>query len=66
MSLIEEYFELYKKHEKESDEEKKIILLMQIGGFYEAYESHDGIGCAQIVSKLLNMHLTKKRETGSW
>lgn len=61
MSLIEEYFELYKKHEKESDEEKKIILLMQIGGFYEAYESHDGIGCAQIVSKLLNMHLTKKK-----
>lgn len=61
MSLLEEYFQLYEKHVKEYDEDKEIILLMQVGSFYEAYESHDGIGCAQIVSKLLNMHLTKKK-----
>ena len=68
MSLLEEYFQLYEKHAREHDEDKEIILLMQIGSFYEAYEKHDGVGCAQRVSKLLNMHLTKKKgkqEAGS-
>jgi DNA mismatch repair protein MutS len=61
MSLLEEYFELYEKHQRECMEENKIILLMQVGGFYEAYESFEGIGCAQLVSRLLNMNLTKKK-----
>ena len=61
-TMLEDYFELYKKHEHEvPKEENKPLLLMQVGKFYEAYENHHGVGCAIQVANLLNMQLTKKK-----
>jgi DNA mismatch repair protein MutS len=62
MSLLQDY---YKECEKYKENEK-VIVLMQIGGFYEAYQRPDGLGSAEIVSKALHMHLTKKKNKDVW
>lgn len=59
--LLEEYFIKLDKHRKELNDEQ-LLLLMQVGSFYEAYEMDEPIskGCAKIISNVLRMHLTKK------
>jgi DNA mismatch repair protein MutS len=58
--LLEEYFRLYERHREELAGET-VVMLMQVGSFYEAYEV-DGPprGCARVLSDVLRMHLTKK------
>ena len=51
--LLEKYFEIWR-------ENPQILLLMQVGGFYEAYGDDEGHGSAKKISQLLNIHLTKK------
>ena len=56
--LLQEYFnqlDFYRKEFKNNE----LLLLMQVGSFYEAYEIEDR-GCAKIISNVLRMHLTKK------
>lgn len=62
MSLIKEYFKECEKY-KDND---RVVVLMQVGGFYEAYQRPDGIGSAAKVSQVLNMHLTKKKSKEEW
>jgi DNA mismatch repair protein MutS len=58
--LLEEYFNLLDNHRKELND-KNLLLLMQVGSFYEAYEMEEPQrGCAKIISNVLRMHLTKK------
>jgi len=59
--LLSEYFDLLEKHEKDFKREN-VVLLMQVGSFYEAYEIDEPVrrGCAKIISDVLRMHLTKK------
>lgn len=60
-TMIEEYFELYKKHQKEVPI-GKVVVLMQVGKFYEAYENDSGNGCAKLVSEVLQTQLTKTKK----
>lgn len=58
--LLNEYFELLEKHKKELKNEN-VLLLMQVGSFYETYEIDEPkMGCAKIISNILRIHLTKK------
>jgi len=58
--LLNEYFELFEKYKDEFKNEQ-LLLLMQVGSFYEAYEIDEpNRGCAKIISNVLRMHLTKK------
>lgn len=58
--LLSEYFDLIETYQKEFKDEE-VLLLMQVGSFYEAYEIDDPPrGCAKIISTILRMHLTKK------
>jgi DNA mismatch repair protein MutS len=59
--LLSEYFDLLEKHEKDFKNEH-VLLLMQVGSFYEAYEIDEPKrrGCAKLISDVLRMHLTKK------
>lgn len=62
MSLIQEYFKECEKYKKGD----RVIVLIQVGGFYETYLRPDGVGSADVVSKELNMHLTKKKNKEEW
>jgi DNA mismatch repair protein MutS len=52
--LLDEYIDVCK--EKGED----ILVLMQVGGFYEAYTDIHDVGSAKKLSRLLNIHLTRK------
>jgi DNA mismatch repair protein MutS len=54
-SIHSYYFDLWKKHCKT----EKDVLLLEVGSFYETYEFEEQ-GSAKIVSKELNIILTKK------
>jgi DNA mismatch repair protein MutS len=54
-SIHSYYFDLWKKHCKS----EKDVLLLEVGSFYETYEFEEQ-GSAKIVSKELNIILTKK------
>lgn len=62
LSLVQEYF---KECEKYADN-KRIVILVQVGNFYETYQRPDGVGSAEKVSEVLNMHLTKKKGKEKW
>lgn len=51
--LVEKYFEICR-------ENPGVLVLMQVGGFYEAYGDENGNGSAKRLSQVLNIHLTKK------
>lgn len=51
--LLEKYFEICREH-------PNLLVLMQVGGFYEAYGDDQGLGSAKRLSQILNIHLTKK------
>lgn len=51
--LLDNYFEIWRKN-------PDVLLLMQVGGFYEAYGDEEGNGSAKKLSKVLGIHLTKK------
>ena len=51
--LLEKYFEICREH-------PTLLMLMQVGGFYEAYGDDQGHGSAKKLSQILNIHLTKK------
>ena len=50
--LLENYFAICR-------ENPEVLVLMQVGGFYEAY-GDDNEGSAKKLSRILNIHLTKK------
>lgn len=52
--LLEKYFQICENEGKDK------IVMMQVGGFYEAYTNENDIGSAKELSRLLNIHLTKK------
>ena len=66
MSLISEYFELCEKmhsaiHGSHAGSiDKPVLVLMQVGSFYESYEDPQGRGNARDISRVLNIHLTRK------
>lgn len=57
--LIENYFELQKHAEEKYG--KNTLVFIEIGSFYEIYET-DNIGKASEISKVLNILLTKKNK----
>ena len=57
MFLVEEYYNNLKELKTI---ETKIILLFQVGNFYEAYSNEEKNGCAVELSQILHMQLTKK------
>lgn len=59
--MLEEYFTALEAKRIEL-EDPNLLLLMQVGSFYEAYEVEEPWprGCAKIVSDILRIHLTKK------
>jgi len=59
--LLQEYFHQLEEYRK-TYQNKDILLLMQVGSFYEAYEIDEPKpkGCAKCISNVLRMHLTKK------
>ena len=62
MLLVEEYYEKCRFHKEEYE---KIIVIFQVGKFYEAYSSPDkttDVGCARDLANVLNMMLTKKNK----
>lgn len=62
MGLYDEYFSYYKKYKKEYGE--NIIILMQVGSFYEIYEITEPelLGNANKVSNVLNFVYTSKNK----
>jgi len=53
-SLIDEYFRICKAHPDR-------LVVIQVGSFYEAYGDESGLlGSAKILSRVLNIHLTRK------
>lgn len=59
MSIVESYYDLCDKHNKEQNNS---LVIIQIGSFYESYENEKGRGNAKKISELLNMNLTKKNK----
>ena len=62
-------FEQLREYYKEASsyrEEEKVILLIRVGGFYEAYYTPDGRGSGKIFSEVLHMHLTCKKPSEEW
>ena len=59
--LLQEYFHQLEEYRK-TYQNSELLLLMQVGSFYEAYEIDEPIskGCAKCISNVLRMHLTKK------
>lgn len=58
--LLEEYFTTLERHQKELQNET-VVLLMQVGSFYEAYEmDNPSRGSARVLSEALRMHLARK------
>lgn len=59
--LLKEYFDLLEMHKAQFPNEN-VLLLMQVGGFYEAYEVDEPVkrGCARELSDVLRIHLAKK------
>jgi len=59
--LLEEYFRLLEFHRRDF-QDGDLLLLMQVGSFYEAYEIDEPVsqGCAKLISHVLRMHLTRK------
>ncbi len=63
-SLIDEYFDLQIEFEKKYGE--KTIVLMQVGGFFEAYGVNNNIekiGNLNYVSELLNIQLSRRNKS---
>lgn len=56
---IRQYFELYNEYTKKFGE--KTAVLMCVGKFYECYQLFD-YGNAELISKVLDMRLTKKNK----
>lgn len=62
-------FEQLKEYFKECSsyrEEDKMISLMRVGKFYEAYYSPKGEGSGKIVSEILHMHISSKKPSEEW
>ena len=60
MSLLSEYFGIYTEYRDKYGE--KIVVLMQVGSFYEVYGIESKLGNAEEVSGLLNVVLTRKNK----
>jgi DNA mismatch repair protein MutS len=60
LTIIDEY--LIEQKEAEKKYGKDVIILIEIGQFYEVYENNEKIGKAKEVSELLNIQLTKKNK----
>lgn len=61
MLLTEEYYEKYRLHKEQYD---RIIVMFQVGKFYEAYSSDsDDEGSGKEMSRILHMALTKKNKS---
>ena len=63
MSLIDDYFDLQKQYEKQYGE--KTVVFLEKGMFYEIYSvdnNTEQIGLAHIVSKYLNIQLTRSNK----
>ena len=58
-TLIEFYISVQKKYEKKYG--KDVVVIIEVGSFYEVYEVNE-IGKAREISYLLNMILTKKNK----
>lgn len=59
---LKEYFKDCSSYQ----EEDKMISIMRVGKFYEAYYSPEGEGSGKIVSEILHMHLTCKKPAEEW
>ncbi len=57
--LTEIYFEIHNYYEKKY---KNVVVLMEIGSFFEIYEAN-GVGKAREIASILNIQLTKKNKS---
>ena len=62
MGIIKDYFDLYTKY---TTQYKNVILLMQVGSFYEAYSTNTIGPNTKNISNILNIILTKKDKSKS-
>lgn len=63
MGILDEYFKYHEEYEAKYGQ--KIVILMQVGSFYETYAYDDGtktVGNATEISALLNIILTSKNK----
>ena len=63
MTLIDHYFDLQKKYENQYG--RKTVVFLEKGMFYEIYSvdnDTEKIGLAHIISKYLNIQLTKSNK----
>ena len=58
MSLVLEYLKIYEDHTKKYGE--KVVILMQVGSFYECYSTNNRGSNLEELSNLLNIVLTRK------
>ena len=60
MTIIDDYFDYYKKYKNIYGE--KTVILMQVGSFFEMYETTEDVSITNIknIAELLNIHVTKK------
>lgn len=57
--IFDEYSKFYNKHLKDFNNEK-IVLLLQVGSFYEIYDDGNKISYMEELGSILNMVVTKK------
>ena len=60
MTIVDDYFNYYKKYKKIYG--NKTVILMQVGSFFELYETtkSDSITNIKNVAELLNIHVTRR------
>ena len=54
------YFDLCRQHCKKND---KTLVLMQVGKFFEAYDTDEDLGSGKKISEILHMNLVKKNKS---
>ena len=54
------YFDLCRQHCKENN---NTLVLMQVGKFFEAYDTDENIGSGKKISEILHMNLVKKNKS---
>lgn len=62
MSIVKSYFDYFEKYQKDYNQ---IVILMQIGSFYEIYgisNKRENIGNVEEISQLLNIQMTRKNK----
>jgi DNA mismatch repair protein MutS len=60
-SIYEEYEYFVKKYQADYDT-KDIVVLMQVGSFYEVYSANDGLINIKEIADILNVTLTRKNK----